>query len=59
MSKLKNEKLNVLNFGLEVFSESLKKQGVEVVQVKWKPEAGGNARLLEIIDKLKERDEEQ
>ncbi len=56
MSILDVEKLEVLNVGLEIFEEALKKQDVEVIQVQWKPEAGGNVRLLEIIDALKEKD---
>lgn len=53
---IKLEELKVLNFGLELFEESLKKQNVEVVQVNWKPEANGDLRLLEIIDKLEDMD---
>lgn len=54
MSVLEIKELKVLNFGLEIFEESLKKQNVEVIQVKWKPEANGNLRLIEILDKLEE-----
>lgn len=56
MQILEIKELKVLNVGLEIFKESLEKQEVEVVQVEWKPEAGGNVKLLEIIDKLKELD---
>lgn len=54
MSILDIKELKVLNFGLEIFEKSLKKQNIDVVWVKWKPEANGNIRLLEIIDKLEE-----
>ncbi|AWX13493.1 fdrA domain protein [Mergibacter septicus] len=56
MSILEVKQLKVLNVGLEILEDALKKQDVEVIQVKWKPEANGNIRLLEIIDKLKELD---
>lgn len=56
MSILDIQQLNVLNVGLAIFEDALHKQNIPVVQVQWKPEAGGNLRLLEIIDKLKEQD---
>lgn len=55
MSILNIKELKVLNFGLEVFEKSLEKQNVDVVSIKWKPEANGNLKLLEIIDKLEEK----
>ncbi len=56
MSILEVKELKVLNVGLESFKEALEKQNVSVVQVNWKPEAGGNVKLLAIIDKLRELD---
>ncbi len=56
MSILDVKELKVLNVGLESFKEALEKQNVPVVQVQWKPEAGGNIKLLEIIDRLREKD---
>ena len=41
-----------INIGLEVFGESLATQGADVVQVDWRPPAGGDARLMEILKKL-------
>lgn len=56
MSILEVKELKVLNVGLESFKVALEKQNVSVVQVNWKPEAGGNVKLLAIIDKLRELD---
>lgn len=56
MSILDLQQLKVLNVGLDILEDALKKQNIDVIQVKWKPEAGGNIQLLEIIDKLKELD---
>lgn len=56
MSILDTKELKIINLGLESFKESLEMQDVEVDQVKWRPEANGNLRLLEIIDKLEEMD---
>lgn len=45
----------VVNLGLPSFTEDLKKQGVSVLQVDWRPPAGGNAKMLAIIDRIKRR----
>jgi FdrA protein len=42
-----------VNIGLESFSMSLLDQGAEAVHVEWRPPAGGDARLLSILDKLR------
>jgi FdrA protein len=43
----------VLNIGLETFYESLTQQGAEVVQVDWRPPAGGDERLMDLLAKMK------
>ena len=42
-----------INVGLESFTESLKSQDAEVIQVDWKPAAGGNADLAALLEKMK------
>ena len=44
--------LKVINIGLEIFFDSLSAQNVEVVQVDWKPPAGGDERLAKLLEKL-------
>ncbi|MEM7748259.1 MAG: hypothetical protein AAF346_08395 [Pseudomonadota bacterium] len=44
--------LKVVNVGLEMFASDLAKQGVEVVQVDWKPPANGNPELAKLLSKL-------
>lgn len=51
---LLNKKLKVINIGIETFVEDLKKQGVEVVHVDWRPPAGGDIEILKLLDKLEE-----
>ncbi len=46
------KKLKVINLGLESFAEDLKRQGVKVVEVDWKPPAKGKKELLNLLDKL-------
>jgi FdrA protein len=45
--------LEAINIGLESFSENLKVQGVPVVQVDWRPPAGGNEKLMGILARMK------
>jgi len=51
---LLNKKLKAINLGIETFIEALKKQGVEVVHVDWRPPAGGDIEILKLLDKLEE-----
>ena len=44
--------LVIINLGLESFAESMKWQGAEVVQVDWKPPAGGDAEMMDLLDQL-------
>jgi FdrA protein len=44
--------LKVINVGLEGFAEELERQGVAVVQVDWRPPAGGDPKLAELLSKL-------
>jgi FdrA protein len=45
--------LSAINVGLESFAESLTAQGAAVVQVDWRPPAGGNERLMAILERMK------
>lgn len=42
----------VVNIGLSQFARTLEGQGVDVVQVDWSPPAGGDKRLIDLLDKL-------
>ncbi|MCB0063535.1 MAG: acyl-CoA synthetase FdrA [Caldilineaceae bacterium] len=42
-----------LNVGLESFTASLTNQGAAVIQVDWRPPAGGNERLAGILARMK------
>lgn len=45
--------LVAINVGLEGFHDALAETGAEVVQVEWRPPAGGDDRLRAILDKLR------
>jgi FdrA protein len=49
---LTDQKLKVINIGLDSFFEDLKDLGVEVIHVDWRPPADGDSKLLDILDKL-------
>ncbi|GIX49077.1 MAG: hypothetical protein KatS3mg131_3288 [Candidatus Tectimicrobiota bacterium] len=42
----------VINLGLERFAASLARFGVPVVHVDWRPPAGGDVRLLRVLERL-------
>jgi FdrA protein len=51
-TRLLDAPLKVVNVGLAGFANELEGQGVDVVQVDWKPPAGGNAKLAQLLSKL-------
>jgi len=44
--------LKVVNIGVPTFADDLRSQGVEVVNLAWKPPAGGDVEMLKLLDKL-------
>jgi len=44
--------LQVINLGLETFAESIRVQGAPVQHVDWRPPAGGNPRIIHLLDSL-------
>lgn len=53
INKLFNSNLQVINMGLESFSKELKEQEVPVIHMNWRPHAGGNEKMVELLRKLK------
>ncbi len=52
VTELLQSKIEVVNIGLPVFAEALKAREVPVVRVDWSPPAGGDARLMALLDRL-------
>ena len=52
MRNILKQKLKVINLGIEIFADDLKRQGVEAVSVDWQPPAGGDEELLRLLEKL-------
>jgi FdrA protein len=42
-----------INAGLESFAESIKAQDSGAIHVEWKPPAGGNEKLMKILERMK------
>ena len=53
IKKLFSGELKVINIGVESFYNDLKKLGVDVIQVNWKPPAMGKEYLIKILEKIK------
>jgi FdrA protein len=45
--------LAAINVGLESFTESLIAQNAAVLPVNWRPPAGGNEKLMGILERIK------
>lgn len=52
IQQLFSSRLVVINVGPKLFKEALEKQGTEVIQVNWKPAAGGDKEMQDILDDL-------
>jgi len=48
-----HQPLAAINVGLESFTESLTAQDAPVIQVDWQPPAGGNERLMAILERMR------
>ena len=51
-ARLLSQPVAVVNLGLEGFVEELRGNGVAVIQVDWKPPAGGDPRMAALLAKL-------
>lgn len=51
-----HDPLRVVNIGLESFAEDLRAQNVRVIQLDWRPPAGGDARLASLLASLDDED---
>jgi len=47
-----NIPLIVINLGVDKFAKNLEDQNVEVLHVDWRPPAGGDQEMIELLDGL-------
>ena len=52
ISELFKKELVVINMGLDIFADNLRKEEVKVLPMDWKPPAGGDKRLISLLEKL-------
>ena len=50
-----HQPMTAINVGVESFTESLTAQEASVIHVNWKPPAGGNEKLMGILERMKKR----
>ncbi len=46
------EQLKVVNIGISTFADDLHSQNIEVINVDWKPPAGGDEEMLKLLEKV-------
>ena len=51
-----SDPLRVINIGLASFAEDLRAEGVEVIQLDWRPPAGGNEKLSALLADMEDED---
>jgi FdrA protein len=44
--------LVVISVGVRTFADSFERQGVEVTQVDWVPPAGGDPKMIDLLEDL-------
>lgn len=44
--------IRVINIGLESFAEDLRNADIQVIQMDWRPPAGGDLKLIALLDQL-------
>jgi hypothetical protein len=52
INELFRSELSAVNMGLDGFADILARQGVAVARVDWKPPAGGNRKIAELLSRL-------
>lgn len=52
LNELFKKKIQIVNFGIQSFYNDNKKQNIPSVHVDWKPVAGGNQELANLLDDL-------
>jgi len=53
IQKLFSEELRVINLGLATFAETLRDIGSPVIDIDWRPPAGGDSGLADLVDGLR------
>ena len=57
--KLFSGKLVVINCGLRIFKKGIEESGGRCINMDWKPPAGGDDKLMDILEKMKRSEAEE
>jgi len=52
IKQLLNTPIVAVNIGVKSFADSLEKQNAEVVHINWRPPAGGDQKMMDILKDL-------
>jgi len=52
INALFSSKLVVINVGPKIFGDAVRMQGIDVLQVDWKPLAGGDQEMIDLLESL-------
>lgn len=52
LGELLSSPIVVVNVGVKDFGEAIEQQGSKVIYVEWSPPAGGDQKMIEILDQL-------
>lgn len=52
IQELFHSKLVLINVGTKLFGDAAEAQNCEVIQVDWTPPAGGDKKMMDILDDL-------
>jgi hypothetical protein len=56
LTRLLQQPLDVVNIGLPGFADGLRSQGIQTLHVDWRPPAGGNMQLADLLSRLETKD---
>ena len=54
VNQLFSSRLAIANVGVDIFAKAFRAQGTPCVHVEWKPPAGGNKKMADLLSKLKD-----
>ena len=54
VNKLFSSQLAIANVGVDIFAKAFRAQDTPCVHVEWKPPAGGNKKMADLLSKLKD-----
>ena len=54
VNELFSSQLAIANVGVDIFAKAFRAQDTPCVHVEWRPPAGGNKKMIDLLSKLKD-----